>query len=383
MNMKEKLPVNPQILKWARTSLGLSLEDAASRIGKSVEIINEWESGKSSPTYPQLEKLAYEIYKRPAAIFFFPEIPKEENPRTEFRTLPNEVTEALPAEIIKMYRKAKAFQIYLEELFEGKRPTSKNLIELLEMKDSTAISQLAWDIRKHLGINIDEQCSWQSTETAFKKWRTAVEAQGIFIFKDAFKNKLFSGFCIHHTNYPIVYINNSMPFSRQIFTIFHELGHLLLHSGGVDFREETATALFTRQYSRYEAQCNLLASEMLVPSRIFDGLHFKVDESNFENLATRFSVSREVILRKYLAKGEIDNGYYEKMVAKWAGEATATKKRKGGGDYYNNNKAYLGENYISLTFSKYYQNKITLESLSTYLGIKANKIPIFEHYALG
>ncbi|KKL56723.1 hypothetical protein LCGC14_2242570, partial [marine sediment metagenome] len=36
------------------------------------------------------ERLAYEIYKRPLALFFFPEPPEEETPKESFRTLPQE-----------------------------------------------------------------------------------------------------------------------------------------------------------------------------------------------------------------------------------------------------------------------------------------------------
>lgn len=113
--MKPKLPVNPEILRWARTSIGFSIEDVSVKIKKDIKIIKEWEAGLASPTYPQLEKLAYSVYKRPVAVFFFPALPQEENIKTEFRTIPDTMVDSLPPEIIKMYRKAKVFQFNLEE----------------------------------------------------------------------------------------------------------------------------------------------------------------------------------------------------------------------------------------------------------------------------
>ncbi len=76
--MKEKIPVNPQVLKWARTSKGLTESNVAKKLRKPVETIKEWESGQSAPTYLTLEKMAYELYKRPVAVFFFPCIPQED-----------------------------------------------------------------------------------------------------------------------------------------------------------------------------------------------------------------------------------------------------------------------------------------------------------------
>jgi len=40
-------------------------------------VIEGWEAGASAPTYPQLEALAYKVYKHPLALFFFPEPPED------------------------------------------------------------------------------------------------------------------------------------------------------------------------------------------------------------------------------------------------------------------------------------------------------------------
>jgi len=87
--MKLNIPVNPDNLKWARESANLLIEDVAGRMNQDPRIIEAWEQGVSSPTYVQLEKLAYQVYKRPIAIFFFPERPEEISARRSFRTLPD------------------------------------------------------------------------------------------------------------------------------------------------------------------------------------------------------------------------------------------------------------------------------------------------------
>ena len=100
---KNGIPVNPQILKWARESLGLSTEDVANIFdAKTVisEVVAAWESGKMFPTYPQLETLAYKIYERPLALFFFPEPPEEEAVSAQFRSLSAEEVEKLPTKFV-------------------------------------------------------------------------------------------------------------------------------------------------------------------------------------------------------------------------------------------------------------------------------------------
>lgn len=380
--MAEKLPINPDVLKWARTSLGLSPEAVAKRLGAKfkAETLEDWERGGSSPTYPQLERLAHNIYNRPVAVFFFPVVPEEESPKTEFRTLPDTVIDELPAEIIKLYRKAKYFQLNLEELYEGEKPVAKSLLDVFELNEQSQITSITKEIRNILNISIEEQARWQSTETAFKKWREALEANGIFIFKDGFRNDDYSGFCLYHPRYPVIFANNSMPDSRQTFTLFHELAHLLYRSGGIDFRSREAVRSFKGYYFYVEAACNRFANEFLVPPDIFDKFKPSKSEVHFQELAEYFSVSREVILRNYLERGIVDQNYYQEMVEKWT--AQLKKKGRGGGNYYYNQKAYLGERYINLVYAKYYQNRITIDSVAEYLNIKAKNLPIFEHVVM-
>ncbi|MXV75458.1 helix-turn-helix domain-containing protein, partial [Candidatus Poribacteria bacterium] len=68
----------PDILKWARERSGYAVEAIATFLKKDASIVNDWEAGESVPTYIQLEKLA-DKYKRPIALFFFPEPPDEPN----------------------------------------------------------------------------------------------------------------------------------------------------------------------------------------------------------------------------------------------------------------------------------------------------------------
>lgn len=381
--MKDFLPINLDVLKWARTSIGLTTKDVAFKLKRREEDIHSWETGESSPTYPQLEKLAYEIYKRPIAIFFFPDIPEEESPKSEFRSLPYALIEQLPVEIIKLYRKAKVFQFNLAELYEDSKPITPNLIDNYSLSSKTNTNSLARDIRKDIGISVEVQFTWQNLDLAFKNWRKVFENKGIFIFKDAFHNDDYSGFCVYDEKYPIIFVNNSMPDSRQIFTLFHELGHLLYHLGGVDFRDNRIIETTSQKYLSYERNCNKFANEFLVPSEVFKIQELIVSEKQIKKLAAQFSVSREVILRNYLDLKLIDSEYYKEMVVKWAEEAKKAKKKPTRGHWYYTQIAYLGSSYIDLVFSKYYKNKISAENLSDYLNVKEKYISSFEHYAFG
>ena len=84
-----KVKINNEILRWARQQSHLSLDELADKMNKPVEVITQWEEGLDLPTYPQLEKLSYQILKRPIAIFFLPNPPKVDEIGSSFRTLPD------------------------------------------------------------------------------------------------------------------------------------------------------------------------------------------------------------------------------------------------------------------------------------------------------
>jgi Zn-dependent peptidase ImmA (M78 family)/DNA-binding transcriptional regulator YiaG len=384
--MSEKIPVNPDILKWARQTAGMQLSEVAHKMGKDVETISLWERGESTPTYIQLEKLAYKIYKRPIALFFFPEPPKEETPGQAFRTIPEHEIEKMSSRMHYLLKQARAMQINLAELNDNVNPAKYNIVHDLKFQPGTSSQTMAVQVREYLGIDLETQFSWKDMDYAFKAWRNALENHGVFVFKEAFKDDSLSGFCLHHQQFPLIYVNNSTPKSRQIFSIFHELAHLLLGTGGVDTRKDDYIDYLEGDDRKIEILCNCFAGAFLVPDSDFSQRIAKVTVSDLsiKDLAEKYNVSREVILRKFLDRRLISREYYSRKAGQWTDEAReARKKRKGsGGSYYANKGAYLGEGYLSLAFKKYFQKKISINQLADYLGVKVKSISDMESILL-
>lgn len=372
--MKEPIPVNPDVLRWARETAGLDVEHVSIKMKKDVGVILAWESGEGSPTYVQLETLAYKIYKRPIALFFFPEPPQEESPRQSFRTLPENKISGMTASLRYLIRQARVMQINLSELNDDINPATRQILHDLSFKPDVAAQEMAATVRQYLGIDLSAQNAWRNTDTAFKTWRNILEKHGVFVFKEAFKDDAFSGFCLYDDRFPVIYINNSKPYTRQIFTLFHEVAHLLLGTGGVDTRLDDYIDLLTGDDRRTEILCNQFTGSFLVPDNDFDQRisGMAVNDKAIERLAGRYHVSREVILRKFLDRNSIDQSCYEKKVEEWAGRVE--KKSRPGGDYYRTKGAYLGDHYLEMTFGRYYRKKISIDQLANYLGVRVKNV---------
>lgn len=376
-----EIPINPEVLKWARETAGYSLD----QLIKSFRKLDVWENGESYPTYGQLEALASK-YKRPVVIFFFPFPPDEITVERSLRAVSEEDVHNLSPQVRFLFRKSKMFQLYLKELFSDKRKEQVDKLNWLKGNAQQSPSKLAHDVRTVFKITIEDQSLWESEDQALEGWRTILAQHGIFVFKDAFKDNRVSGFCIYDDLFPIIYINNSHSKSRQIFTMFHELGHLLLKENYLDILEKDYLKLEDDNSSNVEIMCNTFAGNFLVPdddfkNRINDKNH---DTHEIEKIAKFYKVSKEVILRKLLIHKFIDHPSYQKINKEWENTFSAkarVKTQTGGGNYFYTKLAYLGSPYFSVIFERYYQGRISLERAADYLDIKVKSFSgLDEHF---
>lgn len=365
--------INREIITWAMKRSGYTVETLADAMGIDPDVIRKWEDGKKFPSYPMLENLAYKYFKIPLALFFFPEPPDIEDTVHKFRRLPDYELARLSPDTIKIMRSSEGFQESLMELFSPDL-FHKRIFDDIKIEGESII-QLANKIREYLGINIEQQFRFTGTETAFKAWRHVIENAGIFTFKYSFKDRFISGFCLLHQQFPIIVVNNSNSFSRQIFTIMHELGHILYKVHGITDVDERYIEYMDDPDKLLEISCNKFAAEVLVPSEIFKHdipSHFKPEIVPY--LAEKYSVSREVILRIFLDNDVVSQDYYTLKAAEWNRDYLRTMDRERGGNWYLTQLAYLGEGFTRLAFENYYHGHLSVEQLAEHLNINSKNI---------
>lgn len=371
--MAEGIPINKDLVAWARKRAGISVQEATEKF----KHIRAWESGEALPSYPQLEAMADE-FKLPVAVFFFPEPPTLPPIRESFRTLPDAEFDQLPRSVRFMLQKAKALQLNLAELTQGNNPARRIVTRDLRFPDNISPADMAARVREYFGITVADQAEWADADVALKAWRATLQDGGIFVFKDAFRAPDFCGFSLDDETFPIIYVNNSAAKTRQIFTLFHELGHLLFHTSGVDKLSDDYVDRLGEQQKRIEVLCNRFAAQFLVPEADFvEAMAERApDAQAAETLAARFHVSREVIYRMFLDRHWIDQAEYRRAANEWS----AQRKDGNGGDYYRTKIAYLGREYIGLAFRQYYQKKIDEAQLAEYLETKSRNVVTLEQY---
>jgi len=373
--------LNPAIIQWARERSGLSLDDLARIMRREPEELRKWEKGERAPSYTTLEELAYRHFKIPLAVFFFPAPPDVDDPKGNFRRLPEYELERFSPDTIQKIRIAQAYQDSLEEFFMELPPERSIHLDLNPKRYS--LKTLASKVRKYIGISLTQQFNFRSNDQAFKAWRHALEEAGVFTFKDSFKDRFLSGFCIVHDQYPVIMVNNSNSFTRQIFTLMHELGHILYGVNGVTKVDESYLEILNKNDQKIEIQCNWFAAEVLVPAKKFQSeIPFYEKDGNqaISELANKYSVSREVILRRLLDFDIIDNAHYTDQSEEWNKDYLRSKKETSGGNWYRTKIAYLGEGFAQTAFHNYRQWRFDKATLATHLNVKAKNLKKFESY---
>lgn len=378
-NMEKITAVNGQVMKWAREASNIPIMYVAEKFHKDPNTIADWEEGRDYPTYAQLETLGT-LYKKPLAIFFFSDIPQISTIKSSYRTLPDFVYDSLSYKIMRKMNDARTLQLNLYELNNDVNPASLPLNRVQYSKD---LKNMAIELRNILGVSLADQKRYKKVDDMLEIWRDRFIQHGIYVFKDAFEDDSVSGFCLYDDVFPVIYINNSMTFTRQIFTLFHEFYHIVANTSGIDKMSDDYFDNLSSEQLDIEKSCNAFAGEFLVPENDFSKeITYKaIDEFYVVELSHKYKVSREVIMRKLLDKGLISKEEYERKHDEYLTEAIRArqkKKEEGGGNPYNTRISYLGYGYLHLVFDRFAKNRIDVFQLSEYTRTRIEHLPKLE-----
>jgi Zn-dependent peptidase ImmA (M78 family)/transcriptional regulator with XRE-family HTH domain len=381
--------VENQILVWARESAGLSHEDVAERLKVAIDKILSWEAGESRPSISQLRRLS-QIYKRPMAVFFLTDPPRDFMPVRDFRrkadqATPEEVSVALRAEI----RRATELRDAAVALFEDREEDIRPFPIVASLASDP--DDVAGNLRKALGVSLSAQAKWPDAYAALREWRVAAESLGVLVIQTS-KVELdeMRGFSLTDAPISLVCLNANDTPNGRIFTLMHELSHIAIREGGLCEWEHPRQQSTANESA--EAFCNRLAGAVLVPedelrnAPVVAGATHPQAWSNEELrlLARQFGVSREVVLRRLVIIGLATQQFYQRKRDEFLEEYRALPKSKGFRVAYEKRVANsLGHAFLELVLSSYYEKRITLAGASTMMGVRIKHIPSIEYEVLG
>jgi Zn-dependent peptidase ImmA (M78 family)/DNA-binding XRE family transcriptional regulator len=375
--------IKPELLVWARSEAGYSIETVANKIKVDINKLRKWEKGELYPTINQLRKLAV-LYKRPLSVFYLPKPPKMFQPLKDFRRFPDQKQMPLSPNLLyemRLARERRQIALNILDIIDEEPPTLKPNIKLARDPEN-----VAEDMRKLLNVSIEDQIKWPGYYAAFNNWRKALEQIGLLVFQaPSIPTKEMRGFSISLSPLPVIVTNTNDWIGARIFSLFHEFVHILRNEGGLcDFSDSGNRSPLEQEA---EVFCNHVAGAILVPAANL--LSEPIVKSNrrapswedvdLRLLSKRYKVSREVILRRLLILGQIAKDLYLSKREEYQIEAKPRKKKEELKiPYHIKILARTGRSYAQLVLTSYYREKITSSDVSDYLGVKLNHISKIE-----
>lgn len=388
-----RIPIEPELLVWARHAIGMDEETAAQRLSISESTLDKWESGALSPTIKQLRKAA-SVYRIPLAVLLLPEPPTTYQPIRDYRRLVDgRIAPVSPALHAELRRAESQREVFLE--FSVLAPDS--------VGDTDPLPKLSIDmppeeagrlLRSYTGVSLQLQRSWQNPNEALSGWVDAVEGKGILVVHvTRVPVDEARGFSVSELPFPVIGLNGADWPRPRVFTLFHELTHIALNVGGLcDLHESRRSP--TREADQLEHFCNAVAVAAIVPaddlltsemvSRRSDNYQWSVNE--LKALADRYMISSEALLLRLvsLKKASWDLYWSRKpeleTIYEDAREEQKRRQResKGGPSYYRVKARDIGHAYAHAVLDAYRSHAISSLDVADYLHVKYNQIPKLE-----
>jgi Zn-dependent peptidase ImmA (M78 family) len=365
---------NPAVLVWARESAGFTLEAAARKLKVEAERLAAWESGGQRPSFAQLRRTAA-AYKRALAIFYLAEPPKKFEPIRDYRRVAEATGGQLSPALTQEIRKAQDRREWALDFFKELTipvPTTKASISLNENFDVAATR-----IREVLGVTVEIQARWRDQYQAFREWRERLETVGVLTFQaSAVAVAEVRGFSISKRPLPVAVANIKDAPRGRIFTLLHELAHILLNDGGICDLHESEN----EDVSRVETYCNRVAGAILFSREQFlaSGTvrnHRRGDpkwtDEELSTLSSQFGGSREAALVRLLTLDLTTRTFYAERKDEFLKiYAEQRKREKGFVPPHEIALTSAGPTFASLVVESFNRENITASDVSDFLQIR-------------
>lgn len=347
-----RIYIDPMIITWAINRAGKDIETYT----KKYPHVSAWINKEKEPTIKQLEDFARNLYL-PFGYLFLSTPPKEVSPIPFFRNIysNNQFSLNVYDTILMMQNRQDWLSEYLKE----------NEFDQLEYVGaytvSSGVNTVVNAIRSLLQINENWASTYSKAHDALNFLTNKAENNGIIIsFNSVVGNNTTRhisvdecrGFALVNNYAPFIFINSADSKSAQLFTLIHEIAHVLIgFSAGYSTDENTLINDANEKF------CDKVAAELLVPTTLFKTA-WNLKNGDFEKISRQFCVSKLVIARRALDYNFITRDDFFKFYNEYKKIDFSSKNKTKGGDFY-----HTAFKRISKTFAMHVNNALRTNQL--------------------
>jgi len=293
--------VNSDILRWARETAGLTLDEAVRRLGigdlkamPAVDRLRALEMGDTLPSRALLVRMAKQ-YRRPLVTFYLAEPPQRGSWGRDFRTPAADRSVRDEALLETLVRNVQARQGLLRSAMLEDDDEISPLPFIGSATTGTPVDQVVASIHTTLGLQLDDFRGTGNADDAFRLLRSHAEQAGVFVLvlgnlgshHTDLGTDVFRGFALVDDYAPFVVVNPKDSPSARSFTLLHELAHLWLGEPGISGGNP---------FGPVEVLCNQVASSFLLPDNELSAFRWPDNEDvdAWKSAVTAFADVRKV-----------------------------------------------------------------------------------------
>ncbi len=334
--MSVRVPVSAEVLHWAVERAGWSEETVYSRFPS----FGSWLSAKTAPTLKQLQSFAQATHV-PFGYLTLQNPPEETTPIPDFRTRGDEQRDEISPDLRDTIYICQRRQNWYRDfaIAHGFEPIA--LVGSASI--STPVEQVADRLRTAIGFGIKQRSKFRTWNEAFRELIDLIEDAGVLVAVNGIVGsdthrtlnpQEFGGFALVDNYAPLIFINAADTKAAQIFTIVHELAHIVAGESAL-----SDAGVAKSDHDTHERWCNQVAAEVLVPrANLPEAFKGTSDTAELERLATLYRVSTLVVLRRLhdidLIKWDEYRTRYREELKRVQEKAKQAKDRSSGGDFY-------------------------------------------------
>lgn len=351
--MRVDVTISKDILDWVMSRI--HLEDISSTVAQRLL---QWYNGEKTPTFNQIEE-ASRATGIPLGYFFLTTPPKEALPLLDYRTVDSLELQKPSRNLIDTIHNMEQIQEWAKE--ELVRSGTSVLPFVGSLANSSQHVEFVAEIREILNLPIDWFSHSKNPDDSFKYIRSKISDAGVIVMMNGIVGNNthrplaideFRAFALVDPYAPLVFINSNDSTSGRLFSLLHELVHILM--GMNNFYNDRYSA--HGQINPAETICNAVAAEIIVPDVLFvSKWNETIAQSNAEatiaSLARSFKCGMIVIARKALDHRFITKQLYAK-VSQLAVQLYNEHKKKSqespGGDFYKTAVSRIDQRFFRM-----------------------------------
>lgn len=260
------VPITPTVLSWAIEESGYTRPEISERLKVDLADLRAWESGKSKPSLSAFRSLA-RILRRQTAVFLLPEPPQATLPKVELRGPPARLRSVLNPDERKFVRQVARIQGTLSWIARESGDLAE--LRLPTFPEGDDPEKAASAVRTALGIDLSTQLEWSNSSIAFRAWRRALEVHGVLVFLLPLGARSARGMSIWDPAVPAVIMNSAWNVEARIFTMFHEIGHIVTRTNSACIGH---VGIQEGDQLNAERWCDRFAASLLLPGEEIAGI---------------------------------------------------------------------------------------------------------------